>query len=144
MGGCSIDYGMSGIYEKADRTLRVAVIYSEEDADPKIYIYSYPPDDLTLDDWIRCMEHHFDEYHDKTWGKETDKHKHDSPQDTPLSGRQNNSVRKKLPERERLGRRLSGLPETAHRPCNQNDRCTKGEEGKGKEQGKRRMGCRRD
>ena len=66
--GCSIDYRMSGIYEKADRTPRVVAIYSEEDADPKIYIYTYPPDGLTRDDWIRCMEHHFDEYHDKKLG----------------------------------------------------------------------------
>ena len=36
--GCSIDYRMSGIYEKTDRTPRVVIIYSEEDADPKIYI----------------------------------------------------------------------------------------------------------
>ena len=67
--GCSIDYRMSGIYEKADRAPRVVVIYPEEDANPKIYIYSYPPDDMTLDDWIRCMECHFDEDHDKKWGE---------------------------------------------------------------------------
>ena len=41
--GCSIDYRMSGIYERIDRTPRVVIIYSEEDADPKIHIYSYPP-----------------------------------------------------------------------------------------------------
>ena len=41
--GCSIDYRMSGIYEKTDRAPRVVIIYSEEDADPRIYIYSYPP-----------------------------------------------------------------------------------------------------
>ena len=43
--GCAIDYRMCGIYEKTDRSPRVVVIYSEEDADPRIYIYSYPPDD---------------------------------------------------------------------------------------------------
>ena len=66
--GCSIDYRMSGIYEKTDRTPRVVIIYSEEDADPKIYIYSYPPDDLTMDDWVKCMEQHFEEYYDKKLG----------------------------------------------------------------------------
>ena len=65
--GCSIDYRMSGIYEKADRAPRVVVIYSEEDANPKIYIYSNPPGDMTLD-WIVYMERHFDEYRDKKWG----------------------------------------------------------------------------
>ena len=66
--GCSIDYRMSGIYEKTDRTPRVVIIYSEEHAGPKIYIYSYPPEDLTMDDWVKCMEHHFEEYCDKKLG----------------------------------------------------------------------------
>ena len=66
--GSSIDYRMSGIYEKSDRTPRVIMIFSEEDADPKIYVYSYPPDDLTMDDWVRLMEQHFEEYYDKKLG----------------------------------------------------------------------------
>ena len=66
--GCSIDYRMSGIYGKTDRTPRVVIIYPDEDADPKIYIYSYPPDDLTLGDWVKRMEQHFEEYYDKKLG----------------------------------------------------------------------------
>ena len=66
--GCSIDYRMSGIYENTDGAPRVIIIYSEEDADPRIYIYSYPPDDLTMDDWVKCMEQHFEEYYDKKLG----------------------------------------------------------------------------
>ena len=66
--GCSIDYRMSGIYEKTDRAPRVVIIYSEKDAAPRIYICSYPPDDLTMDDWVKCMEHHFEEYYDKKLG----------------------------------------------------------------------------
>ena len=59
---------MSGIYEKTDRAPRVVIMYSGEDADPRIYIYSYPPDDLTMDDWVKRMEHHFEEYYDKKLG----------------------------------------------------------------------------
>ena len=66
--GCSIDYRMSGIYEKTDRTPRVLIIYSEEDADPKIYIYTNPPDDVTMDEWVKLMESHFTEYYDRSWG----------------------------------------------------------------------------
>ena len=65
---CSIDYRMSGTYEKADRTPRVLIIYSEEDADPKIYIYTNPPDDMTMDEWVKIIEKHFTEYYDRKLG----------------------------------------------------------------------------
>ena len=44
--GCSIDYRMSSICEKFDRTPGVVVIYPEQDADPKIYVYSYSPNEI--------------------------------------------------------------------------------------------------
>ena len=63
-----VDYRMAGIYKKSDGAPREVVIYSEEDADPKIYIYSYPPDGMTVDEWIKPMEKHFNEYYDKKLG----------------------------------------------------------------------------
>ena len=66
--GCSIHYRMSGIYEKSDRTPRALIIYSEEDADPKIDVYSHPPDEMTMDERVQFMEKHFIEYYDKKLG----------------------------------------------------------------------------
>ena len=65
--GCSIDYRMSGIYGNTDRTPRALIIYSEEDADPKIDVYTNPPDDMTMDEWAKLTESHFIEYYD-SWG----------------------------------------------------------------------------
>ena len=67
----SIDYRMSGIYEKTDRTPRVLTICSEEDADPEIYVYTNPPDDVPMDEWVKLMESHFAEYYDRKLGGKT-------------------------------------------------------------------------
>ena len=66
--GCSIDYRMSGIFENTDRTPRVLIICSEEDADPKIYIYTNPLDDVTMDEWVKLMESRFAEHCDRKVG----------------------------------------------------------------------------